>query len=101
MGLGDELHFEVAAETKGTLDGQMRIIIISRLRVIRRSEQLMSDIRQSSNRHSTSGSKESAGEPRRVSSDELIGAAREVLIRHAGCDYRLRITRLGKLILTK
>jgi hemin uptake protein HemP len=40
-------------------------------------------------------------ELKRVSSDELIGPAREVLIRHAGCDYRLRITRQGKLILTK
>jgi hemin uptake protein HemP len=42
-----------------------------------------------------------AREPRRVSSEELIGPAREVLIRHAGFDYRLRITRQGKLILTK
>jgi hemin uptake protein HemP len=42
-----------------------------------------------------------APEPRRISSEELIGPGREVLIRHAGCDYRLRITRLGKLILTK
>jgi hemin uptake protein HemP len=40
-------------------------------------------------------------ELRRVSSEELVGPAREVLIRHAGCDYRLRITRQGKLILTK
>jgi hemin uptake protein HemP len=39
--------------------------------------------------------------PRRVLSEHLIGPAREVLIRHAGCDYRLRITRQGKLILTK
>jgi hemin uptake protein HemP len=38
---------------------------------------------------------------KRLSSEELIGPAREVLIRHAGCDYRLRITRQGKLILTK
>jgi hemin uptake protein HemP len=38
---------------------------------------------------------------KRLSSEELIGPAREVLIRHAGCDYRLRITKLGKLILTK
>jgi hemin uptake protein HemP len=42
-----------------------------------------------------------ARELRRVSSEELVGPAREVLIRHAGCDYRLRITRQGKLILTK
>ena len=40
-------------------------------------------------------------ELKRVSSEELVGPAREVLIRHAGCDYRLRITRQGKLILTK
>ena len=38
---------------------------------------------------------------KRLSSEELIGPAREVLIRHAGFDYRLRITRQGKLILTK
>lgn len=38
---------------------------------------------------------------RRITSEQLIGSAREVLIRHAGCDYRLRITRQGKLILTK
>ena len=39
--------------------------------------------------------------PRRLFSEQLIGPTREVLIRHAGCDYRLRITRQGKLILTK
>jgi hemin uptake protein HemP len=39
--------------------------------------------------------------PRRVFTEQLIGPSREVLIRHAGCDYRLRITRQGKLILTK
>jgi hemin uptake protein HemP len=39
--------------------------------------------------------------PRRLFSEQLIGPGREVLIRHAGCDYRLRITRQGKLILTK
>jgi hemin uptake protein HemP len=38
---------------------------------------------------------------KRLSSEELIGPARELLIRHAGFDYRLRITRQGKLILTK
>ena len=40
--------------------------------------------------------------PRRLTSEELIGPHRhELLIRHAGFDYRLRITRQGKLILTK
>jgi len=38
---------------------------------------------------------------KRLTSEELIGPAREMLIRHAGFDYRLRITRQGKLILTK
>jgi hemin uptake protein HemP len=41
------------------------------------------------------------GSPRRLFSEQLIGPTREVLIRHAGCDYRLHITRQGKLILTK
>ena len=58
----------------------------------------MHDVEPTSNR---SPAPTPAREPRRVSSEELIGPAREVLIRHAGCDYRLRITRLGKLILTK
>jgi hemin uptake protein HemP len=38
---------------------------------------------------------------RRVSSSELMGAAREMEIEHAGAVYRLRVTSLGKLILTK
>ena len=42
-----------------------------------------------------------ASDLRRLTSEELIGPAREMLIRHAGFDYRLRITRQGKLILTK
>jgi hemin uptake protein HemP len=40
--------------------------------------------------------------PRSLTSEELIGPHRhELVIRHAGSDYRLRITRHGKLILTK
>lgn len=39
--------------------------------------------------------------PRRVTSAELIGDGREVVIEHAGEEYRLRITSTGKLILTK
>jgi len=42
-----------------------------------------------------------ASELKRLTSEELIGPAREMLIRHGGFDYRLRITRQGKLILTK
>jgi len=38
---------------------------------------------------------------RRLSSRELFASAGELLIDHAGIAYRLRITRQGKLILTK
>lgn len=37
----------------------------------------------------------------RLHSAELFGTAREVVIDHAGEEYRLRLTRQGKLILTK
>lgn len=38
---------------------------------------------------------------RRVDSVEIFRAVRELVIRHAGEDYRLQITRNNKLILTK
>lgn len=38
---------------------------------------------------------------RRVSSQALLGNEREVEIEHSGQLYRLRLTSLGKLILTK
>jgi len=56
-----------------------------------------------SDRHSTPDDR-SAGpsEPPPVwSSDELLGAADEVLIQHGSDVYRLRRTRQGKLILYK
>ena len=37
----------------------------------------------------------------RLQSKELFGTAREIVIEHAGDEYRLRLTRQGKLILTK
>jgi hemin uptake protein HemP len=37
----------------------------------------------------------------RFHSTELFGTAREIVIEHAGDEYRLRLTRQGKLILTK
>ena len=37
----------------------------------------------------------------RLHSEELFGTAREIVIEHAGDEYRLRLTRQGKLILTK
>lgn len=36
-----------------------------------------------------------------VSAELLFGGAKEILIRHLGENYRLRITRHDKLILTK
>lgn len=38
---------------------------------------------------------------RRISLRDLMGNAQEILIEHAGQDYRLRVTRQKKLILTK
>ena len=36
-----------------------------------------------------------------VSAEQLFRGAKEIVIRHQGDDYRLRITRNDKLILTK
>jgi hemin uptake protein HemP len=46
------------------------------------------------------GQSEQAG-PRRVYSPALFRGEREVVIIHQGQEYRLRITRADKLILTK
>jgi hemin uptake protein HemP len=40
-------------------------------------------------------------EPADIDTAELFGDRSEIRIRHAGAIYRLRITRGGKLILTK
>ena len=45
--------------------------------------------------------KPTAGVRRRLSSSELFGETRELVIEHADEEYRLRITSQGKLILTK
>jgi hemin uptake protein HemP len=42
-----------------------------------------------------------SGGSRQIHSASLLGAARELLIEHAGCTYRLRVTQANKLILTK
>jgi len=39
--------------------------------------------------------------PKLITSDELFGEDRQILIDHAGSVYRLQITKQGKLILTK
>jgi hemin uptake protein HemP len=38
--------------------------------------------------------------PRKISSEALLGTGRELVIVHKGKEYRLRLTQLGKLILT-
>lgn len=38
---------------------------------------------------------------RRVAVSELLGEGREAVLLHGGVEYRLRLTRNGKLILTK
>lgn len=38
---------------------------------------------------------------RRVTSHKLLGGGQEIVIEHAGQEYRLRQTKQGKLILTK
>ena len=38
--------------------------------------------------------------PERMESARLLGRARELVILHAGREYRLRVTQNGKLILT-
>jgi len=38
--------------------------------------------------------------PARIESARLLGRARELVILHAGREYRLRVTQNGKLILT-
>lgn len=44
---------------------------------------------------------DASGQRPRLDSADLLGGAREVLIMHAGAEYRLRVTSQGKLILTK
>ena len=38
---------------------------------------------------------------RRVDSETLLGGERTLVIQHQGDEYTLRLTRLGKLLLTK
>lgn len=42
-----------------------------------------------------------ASQARRLRSQDLFAGAKELVIEHAGDEYRLRLTAQGKLILTK
>jgi hemin uptake protein HemP len=48
----------------------------------------------------TCGERAAAPAGRRVPSGELLGERGELIIVHAGREYRLRLTQSGKLILT-
>jgi hemin uptake protein HemP len=37
---------------------------------------------------------------RHIASHDLLGDAKEIVIKHGGREYRLRVTQSGKLILT-
>lgn len=47
------------------------------------------------------GARRPSTSARRLTSDSLLDGQPEVLIEHRGSEYRLRLTALGKLILTK
>ena len=49
----------------------------------------------------TDATREPGERARAVDSAALFAGGREIVIRHAGGEYRLRITRSDKLILTK
>ena len=49
----------------------------------------------------SAGETPSSGPVRVVTSAALLAGARELAIRHGDAEYRLRLTRAGKLILTK
>ena len=49
---------------------------------------------------STAHEQSATGRQPRVSSRTLLGARRELIIEHQGREYRLRVTRNEKLILT-
>ena len=67
------------------------------------SEQQRSDAPRDSAGESEGAASRPAGStpPREIPSDQIFAGTHEVLIRHAGEVYRLRLTRNGKLILHK
>lgn len=60
----------------------------------------MSEIRFQPDRRRT-GEERPAEARKVVTSEQILGGAREIAIRHEGQEYRLQVTRNGKLILTK
>lgn len=61
----------------------------------------MSPPASAAHRHVVEPPRAQAAAARRLDSASLFAGHRELVIEHAGCEYRLRRTRTGKLILTK
>jgi hemin uptake protein HemP len=51
--------------------------------------------------HRTTADGAGAPVPRTITSEELMGGGRVIIVRHGNDEYRLRLTAAGKLILTK
>jgi len=62
---------------------------------------MMSDAKDAEPRQRRPAIEEQAPEPRRVRSADLFRGARQLIIVHNNEEYHLRITRLGKMILSK
>lgn len=89
------------------VDTQMRIVIIcvattKRESVMFESHAVALGVSDSGVRtHSVAEPRVRAFAPQRIASDQLLGGRNELVIEHAGQEYRLRLTRNDKLILTK
>lgn len=66
-----------------------------------RSETFILDIEKMAKGDALTAEAKPTQATRRISSKDLLGDARTVVIEHEGADYTLRLTRLGKLLLTK
>jgi hemin uptake protein HemP len=62
---------------------------------------MMGDAKSAEPRESRPVDAEQPPEPRRVRSADLFQGARQLIIVHNNEEYHLRITRLGKMILSK
>ena len=70
------------------------------MRIVRlRADTLRPDLFSSVQISARSSSSDS-GSPRAVTSETLLADSKELVIKHAGRDYHLRLTKQGELILT-
>jgi hemin uptake protein HemP len=74
----------------------MRIILIH----MNQTSSPITAFASSSASSSTQESHVDSRQPRAITSETLLAGSKELVIKHAGRDYHLRLTKLGKLILT-